>query len=81
MDHKYKLFRQYMANDLGIGREDIETWAKEAVAEQVKKLVGQIPLERLVFDAIRCEKKDIKTAIAEELVKRINIGIVGQNDA
>ena len=38
-DNKYKLFRNYMVNELGIGREEIMEWTKEAVKEAVDKML------------------------------------------
>jgi len=36
-DNKYKLFRNYMVNELGISREDIKEWTMQAVKETVEK--------------------------------------------
>ena len=33
MDSKYRMFKNYMYNDLGITKEDIKEWTKEAVKE------------------------------------------------
>lgn len=48
-DNKYNLFRNYMVNELGITREDIERWTKEAIAAQVEKLFasGRVDPNRL----------------------------------
>lgn len=47
-DSRYKMFRNFMVNELGISREDIKEWTKQAVSEQVTKLVGQINIGHLV---------------------------------
>lgn len=45
---KYKMFRNFMVNELGITREDIRSWTEEAIASEVRKLVGQIDVEGLI---------------------------------
>lgn len=50
--NKYKMFRNYMTNELGITRGDIEAWTKEAVAGEVQKLVGHINIPKMVSAAI-----------------------------
>jgi len=39
---KYKMFRNYMVNELGITRQDIEAWTKQSVANEVSKVIGKI---------------------------------------
>jgi hypothetical protein len=51
-NEKYKIFRNFMTNELGITRDDIEAWTKEAVSTQVRKLVGQINIEKEVKTSI-----------------------------
>jgi len=36
-DNKYKLFRNYMVNELGISRDDIKEWTIQAIQETVEK--------------------------------------------
>lgn len=38
---KYKMFKNFMHNELDISKEDIRQWVKEAVAEEARKLVLQ----------------------------------------
>ena len=40
-DSKYKMFRNYMVNELQISKEDIQEWVRESVNQEVKKLVNQ----------------------------------------
>ncbi len=49
---KYGLFRNYMTNELGITRADIEAWTKESVAVEVNKKLGQINVNLLAQNAI-----------------------------
>jgi len=39
---KYKAFRNFMVNELGITRQDIEAWTKEAVEERVGKAIASM---------------------------------------
>jgi hypothetical protein len=47
-DNKYKLFRNYMANELGIGKDDIKEWAMQAVTETVEKHLRGLDLTEVV---------------------------------
>lgn len=38
---KWEMFKNYMHNELGITKDDIRAWIKEAAEEQAKKLVQQ----------------------------------------
>ena len=83
MNDKYKMFRNFMFNELGITKEDIKEWTKEAIDERVEKLIGQMNVEQMInntasrilynswnlMDAI---KKDIET----ELAKKIDISVL-----
>lgn len=58
-DSKYKDFRNYMTNELGITRHDIEAWTKEAVATEVHKLVTGRPLQELAEDAVKAQVRSV----------------------
>lgn len=47
-DNKYKMFRNFMVNELGITKDDIMEWTKQAVSETVEK-----ELRKILPDAIR----------------------------
>lgn len=49
---KYNLFRNYMTNELGITRADIEAWTKESVAVEVNKKLGQINVDAIVRNTV-----------------------------
>jgi hypothetical protein len=72
---KYKLFRQYMTNELGIGRDEIEQWTKESVAETVNKLVGSMNIELMAQHVVRAAVMgsgyDPGRLIREELAKQL----------
>lgn len=38
---KWEMFKNYMHNELGITKDDIRTWIKEAAEEQAQRLVKQ----------------------------------------
>lgn len=52
-DSRYKLFRNFMVNELGITRADIEKWTKEAVSQQVEKIAGQLNVEQMATAAVQ----------------------------
>lgn len=73
---KYRLFRNYMANELGITREDIATWTKEAVQEEVAKIVGQINVqgraERIIRAAIiKNDPSSFRLQLHDEVIRAI----------
>ena len=91
---KYRLFRNYMTNDLGVTRQDIEAWTKQAVSTEVSKLVEQINVEGLAQDAIDKwgrnaiegitgsygRNSSLRKAIVEKLAEDLDITVsVSQN--
>jgi hypothetical protein len=50
---KYKMFRNFMYNDLGITKEDVKEWVREAIADEVERLVGQIGIDNMVARGVR----------------------------
>lgn len=40
-NEKWKMFKNYMHNELGITKDDIRAWIKEAAKEQAERLVNQ----------------------------------------
>lgn len=82
---KYKMFRNFMVNELGIGRDDLKAWTQEAVAREVQKVVGQLNIQSLVESNIRAAirgstysstlsqdvQKLVQQAIAAEIAGRI----------
>lgn len=70
---KYRVFRNFMVNELGISRDDIEAWTKEAVAAEVQKLVGQMNLTKMAESAIRdaIHKNNNHLSVGSDLTRRI----------
>ncbi len=82
--NKYKMFRNFMVNELGIGRDDLKAWTQEAIKGEVEKLVGQLNVAGMVDNAIRQAirgpyhqgmsdqlLKIVREAIAAEIAGRI----------
>lgn len=91
---KYREFRNFMVNELGITRDDIEAWTKEAVAVQVGKLVGQMNLDAIAKREIEIRVREalgiqpyskdsltVSRALTEAFKNRITISIKETPDA
>lgn len=83
MNDKYKMFRNFMFNELGITKEDIKEWTKEAIDERIGKIIGQMNIEQKITDtASRIlynswnVTDSIKKDIAVELAKKIDISLL-----
>lgn len=85
-DDKYGLFRQFMFNELQISKEDIRTWIKEAVEQQVEKMLHKTfgdfePNERaakLIADYITnnwWSNDKLKQAVASQIVSKLKVTI------
>lgn len=85
--NKYKLFRNYMTNELGITKEDIQQWTMDAIQKEVAKQLKGRDLGDLANDAIRKEAhkavwgtgfanqgKDLRECVAKELASQLQIG-------
>ena len=70
-DDKYKLFRNYMVNELEISKDDIMRWTKEAITKTVKKQIGQINVESLIESEMRRDRYNIINNTRKELVKEV----------
>ena len=62
---KYKMFRNFMVNELGITRQDIEAWTKQAVANEISKIIGQINVseDRMIELASKEIQRTVKDAL------------------
>lgn len=76
---KWKMFKNYMHNELGITKEDIRQWIEEAVQKQAETLVNNEfknfdihkVVERVINDDKYFGSKNLKRDIAQELSKQI----------
>ena len=57
-DNKYKMFRNYMANELGITKEEIKEWTMEAVKETAEKALRGYSLEKIASDFAKVKVAD-----------------------
>ena len=84
MSDKYKLFKQFMHNELGISREDIREWIREACKEEAHKVVSNafdnfnmdVVIKKTVFDERyypRGFQENIKERVVKELCKTIEV--------
>lgn len=78
---KYRMFKQFMHNELGITKEDIREWVKEAVREEAAKLINKTyddyDVKREIRDMLRSPydsiRKDITHAAATEICKHVKL--------
>ena len=60
--NKWELFKQFMHNEMGISKEDIRQWVREAVADEARKLIKQ-SFGEFSTDAI------VKTVVKQALME------------
>jgi hypothetical protein len=83
-DNKYKIFRNFMVNELGIGREDIKEWTMQAVRETVEKELRGLDLNDKVRDvamriirdnatSYNCQRDAVVNAVSAILRETVEI--------
>lgn len=91
MDDKWLMFKNYMHNELGITKDDIRVWIKEAAHEEARKLVDQtfkrFDIKDFCNQYIKenllestafwglSKESDFKRKIANEIVSQLEITI------
>ena len=74
-DDKWTMFKNYMHNELGITKDDIRSWIKEAAEEQANRLVeqefGRFDVEGTFKRRIELEFLKYSSKLRNELVKGI----------
>lgn len=79
---KWLLFKNYLHNELGVSKEDIRMWLKEAIQEQVelmlKKTFDDFDMEKFIRGHIQSQMgywvtDDIKKQAAALLAKRLMV--------
>jgi len=83
MDNKWKMFKNYMHNELGITKEDIQEWVREAVEKVAKDYVenhiSYRELDRYIEEIIRGKwtnlHDNIYRYVAQEIMKNITISL------
>lgn len=77
VNNKYKMFKNFMFNELGISKEDIRDWIKEAVHEEAQKLINnafefenpRTTLRRLIINDSFFSGESLKRDILQETAK------------
>ena len=91
---KWAMFKNYMHNELGISKDDIRTWIKEAIASEARKMIndtfGKSPVDEVVKKLVRQEIKNpgywsgfndnIKRYTAEQIMQRLKIIVKEDQD-
>lgn len=83
---KWVLFRNYMHNELGITKEDIQEWIQDAIRDEVKNVVsnayGRCSLEDMIKNEIKTKSwygngfsREVIDACAKELVSKFELKI------
>ena len=81
---KYKMFKNFMFNELGITKEDIRNWVIEAVRDEARKVVQHtydgFDVEKEFRNAINAPyssiRNDIATRVSTELLRKFDIKII-----
>lgn len=76
-NEKYRMFKQFMHNELGITKEDIREWVKESVREEAQRMLAKtyedFDVKREIRDIINSPynsiRKDLTEACAREICK------------
>lgn len=82
-DDKYKMFRNFMFNELGITKEDIRDWIQEAVKEEAHRLIMKTynnfdvgtELRRQLTDWHSPLRQDIINDCSKKLLETITLTI------
>ena len=82
-DDKYKMFRNFMFNELGITTEDIRDWIQEAVQEEAHRLVMKTynnfdvstELRRQLNDRYSPLRQDVISDCSKKLLETITLTI------
>lgn len=84
---KWVMFRNYMHNELGITKEDIQEWIQDAIKIEVKNVVanayGKCNIEGLIrkeiygdnFIGEKTLRNTVKDAVAKVLCERIELNV------
>ena len=71
---KYRMFKNYMYNDLGITKDDIKNWTKEACQETSLKFLeheaSEYDIKRWIKNSVEYEvKKVLKEIITDAVIR------------
>jgi len=89
---KYGMLKQFMHNELGITKEDIQLWIKEAAQEEGKRLVNEVQrnfnpqkiVESIVWDKRNFGSPEftrrIESLVAHEISERLAVKVVATKE-
>jgi len=88
---KWKMFRNYMHNELGITKDDIKSWIEDAVKDEAKrmidstydnfspkKVVEQVLIDKKIWFEDQIENS-IKSEVVNQLLKHIQLELLPPN--
>ena len=75
-NEKYNMFKNFLHNELGISREDIREWIKEAVADEARKIIKKTFDDFDVQSEARREMRNMISSRYSEVYKDIIEGAV-----
>ena len=70
MNDKYKMFKNFMFNELGITKDDIRSWVMEAVTEEARRVVAKTYCDFDVEKALREAITSPYSPIRSDMVKK-----------
>lgn len=74
-NEKWEMFKNYMHNELGITKDDIRAWIKEAAKEQAERLVNQefrkFDINEYIRNTLNNDFFKYKSSLREEISKAI----------
>jgi hypothetical protein len=95
-DRTYRDFRNYLMNELGFGKDDIEAMLRQAVADQAIKMVGRYNFDKQIEAQVQAAINSlfrtpygqpqakiealIRECIAAEITGKITLSIKAQED-
>lgn len=71
--HVYKAVRNYIANELGIGRDEILAMIKQGAESAAEKMCGQINLFGIAQEQMRRNMYSIERQVAQTLADSLEI--------
>jgi hypothetical protein len=81
MTSKYKMFKNFLHNEMEISKEDIQDWVKEAVISEVEKKISQLVQSRgvqnRISDTIKHELNygALRNTLASQLASKLYISL------
>lgn len=84
MNDKYKMFKNFMFNELGITKEDIRMWVEETVRDEARKIVSNTyndfdverEFRRVINEPYSSIRQDIASRATRELLEKFDINII-----